>query len=90
MESALLGEMKTVVTQVKISQIEDAVNTSWAALAAEEGPQGRGIETLLIEAGAEGGRGGRGGRGDGEGTGVLNSENNGRIRWQHSLIGRIR
>ena len=56
---------------------------------------GRGIETLLVEAGAGGGGGeGRGGRGAGErgggvGAGVLDNENNGRIRWQPSLIGRL-
>ena len=50
------------------TQIEDAVGSSWAALAAEEDPQGRGIGTLLVEAGAGGGGGeGRGGRGGGGG-----------------------
>ena len=74
----------------------DAVGSSWAALAAEEDPQGIGIETLLVEAGAGGGGGGRegeregrGGGGGGVGAGVLDSENNGRIRWQPSLIGRL-
>ena len=52
----------------------------------EEDPQGRGIGTLLIEAGA-GEAGGE--RGGGVGAGVLDSENNGRIRWQPSLIGRL-
>ena len=61
------------------------MGSSWAALAAEEDPQGRGIGTLLVEAGA----GGRGGRGGGVGAGVLDSENNGRIRWQPSLIERL-
>ena len=50
------------------------MGSSWAALAAEENPQGRGIGTLLVEAGAgEGGgergggeRGGRGGGGVGQ------------------------
>ena len=50
--SALIGELKTVATKTKISQIEDVVGNSWAALAAEEDPQGRGIRTLLVEAGA--------------------------------------
>ena len=84
MASALLEELKTVPTEAKRSQIEDAVGSSWAALAAEEDPQGRGIGTLLVEAGAGGGgggggRGGRGtqGRGGGVGAGVLDSENNG-------------
>ena len=33
--------------------------------------------------------GGGGGRGGGVEAGVLDSENNGRIRWQPSLIGRL-
>ena len=77
MASALLEELKIVATEAKRSQIEDAVGCSWAALAAEEDPQGRGIGTLLVEAGAEGGRGGgegrergRGGRGGRGGGGV--------------------
>ena len=81
MASALLEELKIVATEAKRSQIEDAVGSSWAALAAEEDPQGRGIGTLLVEAGAGGG--------GGVGAGVLDSENNGRIRWQPSLIGRL-
>ena len=95
MASALIEELKIVATEAKISQIEDAVGSSWAALAAEEDPQGRGIGTLLVEAGAGGGGGegrgerGAGGRGGGVGAGVLDSENNGRIRWQPSLIGRL-
>ena len=93
MASALIEELKTVATKVKRSQIKYAVGSSWAALAAEEDPQGRGIGTLLVAAGAGGGggRGGRGagGRGGGVGAGVLDSENNGRIRWQPSLIGTL-
>ena len=58
MASALIEELKTVTTKAKRSQIEDAVGNSGAALAAEEDPQGRGIGTLLVEAGAGGGRGG--------------------------------
>ena len=46
MASALLEELKIVATEAKRSQIEDAVGSSWAALAAEEDPQGRGIRTL--------------------------------------------
>ena len=62
MASALLEELKIVATEAKRSQIEDAVGSSWAALAAEEDPQGRGIGTLLliVEAGAGGGGGGGG------------------------------
>ena len=75
MASALLEELKIVATEAKRSQIEDAVGSLWAALAAQEDPPGRGIGTLLVEAGAGGGggggegrergRGGRGGRGGG-------------------------
>ena len=44
--------------------------SSWAALAAGEDPQRRGIGTLLVEAGAGGGgEAGRGGGGEGEGRG---------------------
>ena len=66
-----------MATEAKRSQIEDAVGSSWAALAAEENPQGKGIGTLLVRAGAGGGGGG----GGGVGAGVLDSENNGRIQW---------
>ena len=48
--------------KAKRSQIEDAVGSSWAALAVEEYTQGRGIGTLLVKAGAGGGEG-RGGEG---------------------------
>ena len=65
--SALIEELKTVATEVKRSQIEDAVGSSWAALASEADPQGRGIGTLPVEAGAGGGGGGRGGEGEGRG-----------------------
>ena len=63
MASALIEELKIVATEAKRNHIEDAVCSSWAALTAEEDPQGRGIGTLLVEAGAGGGGGeGRGGR----------------------------
>ena len=62
MASALNEGLKIVATEAKKSQIEDAVGISWAALAAEEDPQGRGIETLRVEAGAGGGGGGGEGR----------------------------
>ena len=83
MASALIHELKTVATEAKRSQIEDAGGSSWAALVAEERPQGRGIGTLLVEAGAGGEGGGEGGWG---GAGLLDSENFGRTRWQPSLI----
>ena len=83
------SQLKIVATEAKRSQIEDAVGSSWAALAAEEDPQGRGIGTLLVEAGAGGGGGEREGRGGGVGAGVLDSENNGRIRWQPSPMRRL-
>ena len=43
MASALIEEVKIEATEAKRSQIEDAVGSSWAALAAEEDPEGRGI-----------------------------------------------
>ena len=95
MASALIEELKTIATEAKRSQIEDAVGSSWVALAAEEDPQERGIGALLVKAGAGGGGGhGRGGGGVGgiggwEGVGLLNNESNGRIRWQPSLIVRL-
>ena len=95
MVSALIEELNIVATEAKRSQIEDAVGSSWAALAAEEDPQERGIGTLLVDAGARGGAGGGEGRERGEGSRggvgarVLDSENNRRIRWQPSLIGRL-
>ena len=64
MASALIEELKIVATEAKRSEIEDAVGSSWAVLAAEEEPQGRGVGTLLIEAGAGGGGGGGGGEGE--------------------------
>ena len=64
MASALTEELKIVATEAKRSQLEDAVGSSWAALAVEEDPQGRGIGTQLVEAGAGGGGGG-GGEGEG-------------------------
>ena len=69
MASAPLEELKIVATEAKRCQIEDAVGSSWATLAAEEDPQGRGIGTLLVEAGAGGGVGGGGGGGEREGRG---------------------
>ena len=73
----MASALKIVATEAKRSQIEDAVGSSWAALAVEENPQGKGIGTLLVRAGAGGGGGG----GGGVGAGVLDSENNGRIQW---------
>ena len=63
MASARIKNLKIVATEAKRSQIEDAEGSSWAALAAEEDPEGRGIGTLLVKAG------GGGGRGEGEGWG---------------------
>ena len=54
-----------MATEAKRSQIDDAVGSSRAPLAAEEDSQGRGIGTLLVEAGAGGGGGGGGGGGAG-------------------------
>ena len=97
--SAPIEELKTVATEAKRSQVEDAVGSLWAVLGAEEDPQRRGIGTLLVEAGAggwggggggrRGGWGGAGGRGGGVGAEVLDSENNWSVRWQTSPMGRL-
>ena len=89
MASALIEELKTVATEAKISQIEDTVGSSWAALAVEEDPQGRGIGTLLAEAGAGGGGGERRGEGR-EGGGGERGERGGggvgqREQWEDPL-----
>ena len=84
MASTLIEELKIVATEAKRTQIEDAVGSSWAALAAEEDPQGRGIGTLLVkreqEEGGGGGREGRGGRGGRGGGGVGQQE-----QWENPL-----
>ena len=49
--SALLEEPKIMAAEVKRSQVEDTVGSSRAALEVGEGPQERGILTVLIEAG---------------------------------------
>ena len=48
MVSALIEELKTMATEAKRSQIEDAVGSSWVALAAEEGPQEEGAWELYL------------------------------------------
>ena len=85
MASAPLEELKTVATEGKKNQREGARGSSWTALAVEEDPQGRGIGTLLVEAGAGGG----GGEGEGRGGGVEH-----RGQWKDplaklSLVGRL-
>ena len=77
-----------MVTEAKRSQIEDAVGSSWAALAAEEDPQGRGMGTLLVEAGAGGGGGGRGrerGAGGGERGGCGGGGVGQREQWEDPM-----
>ena len=81
MASALIEELKTVATEAKKNQIEDAVGSSWAALAADQDPQGRGIGTLLVEAGAGGGEG----RGRGRGGGGRRGHRGGGVRQQVQL-----
>ena len=88
MASALTEELKAVATEAKRSQINYAMGSSWTALAAEEDPQGR--ETVYwSKREQEEGGGGTAGRGGEAGAGVSDSENNGEIRWQPSLIGRF-
>ena len=60
MASSLLEELKTVATEVKRSQIEDAVGSLWATLAVKDHSQWSGIGTLLVQTGAGGGRGRQG------------------------------
>ena len=74
--SALFEEQKTVATEAKRSQIEYAVSSSWAVLAAEEDLQRRGMGTLPVETVAGGGGGG--GRGVGERRGRGGGERGGR------------
>ena len=87
MASPLIKEPKVVATEAKRSQIEDAVGCSWAALAAEEDPQGRGRGTLLVEAGAGGGR--EGGEGRERGGGAWGGRGGGgvgqREQWEDPL-----
>ena len=89
MASALIEELKIVAPEAKRSQIEEVVGSSWAALAAEEDPQERGIGTLLVEAGAGGGGGGRGGeerkRGGTEGGGRGGGGVGQREQWEGPL-----
>ena len=54
MTSEILNELKTLASEVKIIQIENAVGSSWTALAVQEDLQGGGVGTLLVEARAEG------------------------------------
>ena len=51
------------------------MSSSWAALAADEDSLGRGIGTLLVEAGAGGGGEGEGGKGVGQ-----------REQWRNPLV----
>ena len=86
MASALIEELKTVATEAKRSQIEDAVGSSWGALAAEEDPQERGIGTLLVEAGAGEGEDERGGERGARGRGCWTAKTIGEsvgnpVRW---------
>ena len=52
MASELIEELKTVAIDVKRRQIEDAMGSSWAALAVKKDPQERGMGSPLVEAGA--------------------------------------
>ena len=91
MASSLLKELKAMATEVKKSQIDDSMGSSWETLSVEEDSQGKGLRTLLLKVGAGGGRG-RGGQDVRGGwvSEVLNSKNNGRTRWQPSLRGNMR
>ena len=55
-----------MTTEVKRSLNENTLGSSWAALAAEEDPQGREIETLWSKREQEEEETGEGGRGSGD------------------------
>ena len=65
MASALIEELEIVATEAKITQIEDAVGSSWAALAAEEDPRERDRNSSSRSGNRR--MGGEGGRGEGKG-----------------------
>ena len=75
-----LVPMEDAQASFQVLRLSATSRLSWAALAAEEDLQRRGIGTLLVKTGVGGGGGG---------AGVLDSENNGIIRWQPSLIRRL-
>ena len=77
MALVLLEHLKTVVTEVARSQKQDAVGPSRTALVTQEDSQERNIGALMVKAGGKRGRDVAG-----AGTGVLNNENNRRIRWK--------
>ena len=81
MASSLLKELKPKATEVKKSQIDDSMGSSWETLSVEEDSRGKGLGTLLLKVGAGGGRG-RGGQDvrGGRESEMLNSKNNGRTR----------
>ena len=81
MASVLIEELKIVAIEAKRTQIENEVGSSRTSLAAEEDSQGRGIGTLLVEAGAGGGGGGRGGERRGRGDGGVGQ----REHWEDPL-----
>ena len=83
--SAFLEEPKTVAIDVERSQIEDAVESSWVALSAEEDPQGRGIGALLVEAEAGVVRGRRWMRGGRETEGLGGGDVEQREKWEDWL-----
>ena len=65
MASALIEELEIVATEAKITQIEDAVGSSWAALAAEEDPRERDRNSSSRSGNRR--MGGEGGGGEGKG-----------------------
>lgn len=52
--SALIDDVKTLVTEVERSRIQEVVSASCAARAAGDDPRVRGIKTLQVKGGAKG------------------------------------
>lgn len=59
MASALNDELEMLAVEVERSTMEEVVGTLWAALEVGDGPQARGLETLLFKVGAIGREGRR-------------------------------
>ena len=97
MASALIEELKIVATEAKRTQIKGRSGQFMGCPSGGRGPTRERDSNSFSRSGSRRrggggeGRGGKGaeGRGEGVGAGVLDSENNGRIRWQPSLIGRL-
>ena len=86
MASARIEELKIVATEAKKKPNR---GRSGQFMSCPSGGKRPSRERDGNSTSRSGSRMGGGGRGGGVGAGVLDSENNGRIRWQPSLIGRL-